>query len=414
MNLAKVCFLLFIIVSLSSVMATEDDSEISLLAPKVFIDCGRCDFDYIRTEINFINFVIDRKEADIHIIITDRETASGGMEKTLTFIGQRRFHSKNDTISYMTNQGDTWDEERTKMVKYFKMGLMSYVARTSVAGVTDIAIEYTGPDTYIIQEDEWDNWVFRVNLGGFARGEDAKRHRNLDGRIRADRITEDWKIRLSQYLDYHEESYKIDGKTVTGISRRTDFDGMVVKSLTDHWSTGLMSEVASSSFSNTELSFSLRAAVEYNIFPYSESTRREFRIYYGLGPAYTKYIEPTVYNKLEEALVTELLSMRLEVKQPWGQIDLSVEGSHYFHDITKNRLRLNSSFHLHLVRGLSLLIRGELSRIHDQLSLPKGDTTDEDIILEMRELQTQYSYRISMGVEYTFGSTNNNIVNPRF
>jgi len=338
MNILKL--FLFIIVSISFVAETEADTEFSLVAPKVYLDCRRCDFDFIRTDINFVDFVRDRNVADIYILVTDRRTASGGREQTLTFIGQRSFHSKNDTISYMIDQGDTWSEERTKMVKYFKMGLMSYVAKTSVAVMADIAVEYTGPDTYIIKEDKWDNWVFRVNLGGFVRGEESKQHRNLDGRIRADRITEDWKIRLSQYFEYHEESYKIDEKTVTGISRRTDFDGVIVKSLTDHLSAGLMSEAVSSSFSNTELSFSLRAAVEYNIFPYSESTRREFRIYYGLGSVYTEYIEPTIYNKLEETLLSELLGVRLEVKQPWGEIHLEAEGSHYFYDITKNHLRL--------------------------------------------------------------------------
>lgn len=410
--LAILFLFLFIAVPISSVVATEDDSKISLLAPKVFIDCNRCDFDFIRMEINFVNYVIDRKEADIHIMITDQGTASGGREQTLTFIGQHRFISKNDTISHTIQKDDTWDDERNKMVKYLKIGLVSYVARTSVAA--DLAVEYTGSDTAIIKEDKWDNWVFRTRLGGFARDEESKRYINLDGRINADRITEDWKIRLSQYLDYHEESYKIDGETVKGISRRTDLDGMVVKSLTDHWSAGLMSEVVSSSFSNTELSFSLRAAAEYNIFPYSESTRREFRIYYGLGSEYIEYTEPTIYNKIEETLLAELLGMRLEVKQTWGQIDLSAEGSHYFHDITKNRLKLYSSVRLHLVRGLSLSIRGEFSRIRDQLSLPKGDSTSEEILLEVRELQTQYSSGLRLGIEYTFGSTYNNIVNSRF
>jgi len=410
MNILKL--FLIIIVSISFVAATQADTEISFVAPKVYLDCGRCDFDFIRTEIAFVNFVRDRQEACIHIMFTDQGLANGGRKNTLTFIGLRCFLSKNDTISYTIRRDDTWDDERRKMVKYLKMGLVSYVARTPVA--EDLSVEYTGSDTAIIKEDKWDNWVFRVNLGGFVRGEESKQHRNLDGRIRADRITEDWKIRLSQYFEYREESYKIDEKTVTGISRRTDFDGVIVKSLTDHLSAGLMSEAASSSYSNTDFSFSLGAAVEYNIFPYSESTRREFRLFYTLGTAYIRYIEPTIYNKMEETLQTELLGVRLEIKQPWGRINLSAEGSHYFHDLTKNRLRLVNSVHLNLIRGLSLEVRGEVSRIHDQLSLPKGDSTSEEILLEVKEVQTQYSSWLRLGIEYTFGSIYNNVVNPRF
>ncbi len=393
-------------------MASASNSESSLLAPVVFIDCGRCDFNYIRTEINFVNYVIDRKEADIHIMFTNQRTASGGREQTLTFIGQHRFISKNDTISYTIQKDDSWDDERSKMVKYLKLGLVSYVARTHVAA--DLVVDYTGSDTVIIKNDKWDNWVFRTQLGGMLRDEESKQYINLDGRINVDRITENWKIRLSQYLDYYEESYKIDNETVKGISRRVDFDGTIVKSLTDHWSAGIMSEIASSTFSNTDLSYSLKTAVEYNIFPYSQSTRRDFRIYYALGSTHIEYTDSTIYNKVKEILLTERLGMRLEVRRPWGQINFSAEGSHYFHDLTKNRLRLNSSIRLHLVKGLSLEIRGELLRIQDQLSLPKGETTDREILLEMRELQTQYLSWFRLGLEYTFGSTYNNIVNPRF
>jgi len=52
--------------------------------------------------------------------------------------------------------------------------------------------------------------------------------------------------------------------------------------------------------------------------------------------------------------------------------------------------------------------------IHDQLSLPAGGATQEEILLHRQELETAYSYWGSMGISYTFGSIYNNIVNPRF
>ena len=57
-------------------------------APKVFIDCRRCDIDFIRTEITFVNYVWDRREADIHVLVTTQSTGSGGTEYTMAFIGQ--------------------------------------------------------------------------------------------------------------------------------------------------------------------------------------------------------------------------------------------------------------------------------------------------------------------------------------
>jgi hypothetical protein len=67
-------------------------------APNIFIDCWYCDVDYIRTEIKFVNYVIDRKDADIHILFTREQTASGGREYTLTFLGKNHFAGINDTV----------------------------------------------------------------------------------------------------------------------------------------------------------------------------------------------------------------------------------------------------------------------------------------------------------------------------
>lgn len=57
-----------------------DADRLKAQAAKVFIDGGRSDLDYTRTEITFVNHVRDRKEADVHILITEQDTGSGGRE----------------------------------------------------------------------------------------------------------------------------------------------------------------------------------------------------------------------------------------------------------------------------------------------------------------------------------------------
>ncbi|MHB8093780.1 MAG: hypothetical protein ACYDH0_02450, partial [Candidatus Aminicenantales bacterium] len=64
---------------------TIDDLKKS--APRVFIDCPRCDINYIRTEIQFVNYVRDRAGADVHVLITQQDTGGGGREYTIAFIG---------------------------------------------------------------------------------------------------------------------------------------------------------------------------------------------------------------------------------------------------------------------------------------------------------------------------------------
>ncbi|MFA9453938.1 MAG: hypothetical protein ACERK6_08490, partial [Candidatus Aminicenantaceae bacterium] len=53
-------------------------------------------------------------------------------------------------------------------------------------------------------------------------------------------------------------------------------------------------------------------------------------------------------------------------------------------------------------------------RIHDQLALPIGDASIDEVLLRRRELATDYDYSLSVGFRFTFGSVYSNVVNPRF
>jgi hypothetical protein len=75
-------------------------------APKVFIDCDYCDLDFIRTEMAFVNYVRERKEAQVHALITTQETGSGGTEFTMTLIGQQKFEGMADTLKFVSKQTD--------------------------------------------------------------------------------------------------------------------------------------------------------------------------------------------------------------------------------------------------------------------------------------------------------------------
>ena len=68
----------------------------------VFLDCGfRCDEDFIRTEIAYVNWVRDRAVADVHILVTTQNTGGGGTEFTFAFLGQRAFAGIGDTLHYV-------------------------------------------------------------------------------------------------------------------------------------------------------------------------------------------------------------------------------------------------------------------------------------------------------------------------
>ena len=189
---------------------------------------------------------------------------------------------------------------------------------------------------------------------------------------------------------------------------------LFVKSLGEHWSAGFTFDMGSSTRENYDLRTDFLPSVEYDIFPYSESTHRQLRIMYGAGYQYNNYIDSTVYNKTEEGLFLQKLNIAFQVREKWGSINLALVGSTYFHDFSKNRLELLSSVNIRIFKGLTLQINGGIAHINDQLNLKKGDISEAERLLQLRELATKYRVEGGIEITYTFGSIYNNVVNPRF
>ncbi|MFC1650277.1 hypothetical protein ACFL2X_01765 [Candidatus Latescibacterota bacterium] len=381
-------------------------------AVRVFLDVTERYQEYIKTEIPFVNYVRDRKEGQVHIMLTQQRTGSGGTEYTLTFIGQQNFTGEDDTLRCVSQQMDTEEIIRQNIVKTIKVGLVRYVSKTPL--VKNLSINYmemTDPTSVV---DKWNYWVFNTDTSGRLNAEESSKDIRLNGSFSADRVTPDWKISLYVNANYNKEEYKTDERTISSYTRAQNFQGLVVKSRGEHWSTGIFGSARSSVFSNTKFSYTVAPAIEYNVFPYSESTRREFRFLYRAGYNDIQYDEITLYDKTHEHLFEESLSGTFEIKEKWGSVSTSLEGSHYFHDFSKNELMLHCEMTFRLFEGFSLNLHGLISRIHNQLSLPKEGATEEEILLHQKQLATQYDYFASIGLRYTFGSIYSNVVNPRF
>jgi hypothetical protein len=381
-------------------------------ALRVFIDCQECDINYIRTEIAFVNYVRDPNQSQVHLLVTTQETGSGGREFTLTFLGQNQWTGKHDTLTFATKQSDTDERVRSRLVQYMKLGLMRYVVKTPFAD--QIAVQYTSGVKSAEAKDAWNYWVFRVNANTFMNGEQSTSYTNFSGGISANRTTEEWKLRLNLFSDYSQNRFTLDTGDIISISRYREFSGLLVKSLGQRWSVGGYASARSSTYDNTLFSYNIAPALEYDLFPYSESTRQQLRFLYSVGVTGVEYEEETLFDKSSERLVNHRLSVALSLKQPWGSISTTLEGSQYLHDLRKNRLQLYGDLSIRIVEGLSLTIYGQISSVHDQLSLPKGGATTEEILLRRKQLASSYNYFGSVGLSYTFGSIYNNIVNPRF
>jgi hypothetical protein len=369
--------------------------------------------DFIRKEIPYVNYVREIKDADVYIISTRQNTGSYGTEYTYFLVGQGKFAGMADTLTFTSAPDETSEITRYKQVNNLKMGLMRYVARTPLAGY--INISFTEPLLETIYTDKWNSWVFRSSVSGFLQGEKTFRSRNLSGSLTASRITENWKINLLSELNQNETKYLInDSITIRGTNSSKNLDALVVKSISNHWSAGARAKLRSSSFNNENISISFMPGIEYDIYPYSESTRRQLRILYTAGYTFVNYIDTTIYDRIRENLWSHSLSASYEIVQKWGNINLVAEYRNYFHDWSKNNLSLTAYLDLRIARGLTVSFMGSGSMVHDQLGLVRQNMPLDQILLQRKKLATQFEYFTSFGFTYTFGSIYNNVVNPRF
>ena len=263
------------------------------------------------------------------------------------------------------------------------------------------------------EDDPWDFWVLSLSASGGFDGESTFKGSNVSGSFSASRVTEEWKVNLRLSTRYDQTDVDYEDYSTTSIRRDHAFTGELVKSLGANWSGGVSGSVRHSTYYNFDVAATLAPVVEYNFFPYSESTRRILTLQYALEGGYYNYQYRTVFLEDEETAFTQKLTLSLSLRQPWGTASTSFEGSHFLHDIDLHHLTLYGSLSFRVARGLSLRLFGGGGRIKDRISVGYEDATTEELLLRRRLLETDYQYFTSIGLSYSFGSIFNNVVNPR-
>jgi len=382
---------------------------------RVFLDCQRCDFDHLRREVTFVDYVRDPADAQVHVLVTEEDTGAGGEAYTLYLIGQGEFASQQDTVRFTTSRDDTQEQERAILTRAFALALVPFALRTPIAPALSVRYEQQGAAAPSpAARDPWNLWVFRVGVGAAVEGESRQSSASFDGSWSASRTTEHIKLNLNGSGRYTTDHFELnDGGKRTFITRDYQLEGFAVWSLSRHLSAGAFASAVTSTRLNQDLAVELAPAVEYNLYPYSESTRRQILFTYRVGAVRYDYDDRTLFDKLSETLGTHAFEISAGFQQPWGEIDGSVELSNYLNDFAKHRIELDAGLEFRVFRGFNLDIRGNVARIKDQLYIPREDLTDEEILLELRELGTDFEYELDVGFSYSFGSPFNNVVNPR-
>lgn len=380
---------------------------------KVFIEGIWLDFDFMRRNMKFVDFVNDPAVADVHIIISNRTSGSGGQVYSLMYSNKIFGNFGDYTLTCTTASSDTHLERRKIITDAISMGLMPFVNETEIA--KQLSIHYRGTDDDInkVTADPWRNWTFRGDFNGYTNLEESRKSFNYTYFLRADKVTEDWKLRNSGRMNIKTLEYVSDGEKYRSENINNYFSSSAVKSISPRWSAGTFLGYSNSNYTNLIYSISAKPAIEYNIFPWDISDRKVFTIAYYIGPEWKKYYEETIYEKFRESLWEQTLRLDLQLVHNWGEIQASLDATNFMHDFSKNRITFNSDLSIRIVRGLSVNFDLQVENIHDQIYLPKAEVSIEDILLNKVQLPSTFRVNAGVGLRVQFGSMYNNIVNNR-
>jgi len=379
--------------------------------PKVFIDWPGADIEALRSEIPFVEFVPALEAAQIRVAVVPQGPPPEGL--AIEFTGFKDFQGQDNKLTYTPAPGEKPEDVSKGVAGLIKIGLLRYAAKTPSA--KDLSVRFLDQAKPTAVDDKWNFWVFSLSASSFLMGETQYRNGSYFGSFSANRTTPEFKVRTSVYGQLSTSWFDLgNGSVYESKTHGYGFSGLVVKSLGQHWSAGAFLSVESSTYANLDLSANVGPAVEYDVFPYSESTKRQLRILYRVGFTAARYREQTVYLKTSERLLQESLTWAYEIVRPWGNASIQLEGSHFFHDFSKNRVQLEAELSFRIWRGLSFEIDGSYTRIRDQIALSGEGASLEEILLRQKQLATGYDYSFSVGFNFSFGSTRSNVVNPRF
>lgn len=385
----------------------------------VFLDTERWfDEDFVRQEITIVNYVRDREQADVHIIVTRHDAGTAGTNYAISFIGNRSFLGRNHEYTYWAPSTNSSDETRRGYTNILKIGLVSYLSSTSEIDRIHVEFYLDQQDLSEIakasvETDPWNNWVFELYGGGNFEKEEKVGHFSLRTGFFADRITTAWKIRIRPYFNFNNSTYLTSEGEIVNSTHRHGYSTYVIKSLNNHWSVGVFSSGLSSTYHNMDLSLDLVPAIEWSMFPYEEATRRSVTLAYRMGYGHNNYMETTIFNKNEEWVWSQSLEASARFQQPWGNVRAGLTGSHFFNDLSKNRVQIYTSLNLRIFQGLSLNLYGNYEIINDLIAIPAGNLSLEEILLARSQQATSFSMSGSVGLSYTFGSRFRAAYNPR-
>ena len=376
---------------------------------KAYIDC-RCDENYLKQETSFLEYVRDQDLADVEIFIRDERNPTGSRSFEITIDGNNSFKDISSSATAVGYSNDTSSTLRDKLLNKLKVALVPFLEKANYNLKLNVESNF---DDSTSLDDNWKNWVFELSGSYNNDKEESRKTNRYEVEFEIDKLTEDWRIGMEISRNESNRKFYSDDNEYTSNRKTTSFRGRVVRSISDHFSAGVFFGAYQNTYENIDFNRYLAPAIEYSLYPYKDVLSKEITLAYRIGTGKRNYIEETIYGYTEQKLTSQTLSLNIRFRQKWGNISSYINGTQFLNDGTKKRFSLRSDLDIRVFEGLAVRLSGNINLIREQYSLAAGNTSVEDLLLQQRQIATDYRTNFSIGLSYTFGSIYNSIINTR-
>lgn len=411
----KLVSILLALFSLNSVIA-QDSTLVRKDLPNLFMACDFCASQFFKQEITYVNFVRDRRLADIYMLGTVNFNAGGAVQMTLYFVGENKFKGQNDTLVYKAPPNISDGDAREGLLNTVKQGLLKYIVRTELLKKINYTVD-VGEQALENDKvrDKWNFWVFNMSANVDGNGNSYQRNLSANGNLSANRTTKKLRVETGSWYNLRTQRFVVNDSTVVkGRQETLGAYHLMAFTVGKHWAVGQFATYFQSTQQNLRNSISYYPGIEYNAFSYEESGRRQLRFIYRLGARYQDYFETTVYNKKSELYALQSFVVQWSQIEKWGNVYLSAGGWHYLNYPKNYSASIYPSINFNPLKGLRVGLWCGFSIVNDQFFLRKSEATANEIILSQVQLKTDYNFNYGFNINYTFGSKYNNIINVRF
>ena len=376
---------------------------------KAYLDC-RCDQNYLKQQTSFLEHVRDQNLADIEIFILDVRNPTGTRTFEIKVDGNNEYQEISSSTLVSGYANDTSSTLRDKLLNKLKLALIPFLDKASYNIKVDVDSNF---DDLTVNDDKWKNWVFELSGSYNDDKEESRKTNRYELEFEIDKLTPEWRIGMEIKRNESNGKFFSNDKVYISNRKTTSISGRVVRSISDHFSAGIFSSAYQNTYENIDFNRYIAPAIEYSFYPYKDVLSKEITLAYRIGIGKRNYIEKTIYGYEKQKLSSQTLSLNIRFRQKWGNISSYLNATQFLNDGTKKRFSLRSDLDLRVFEGLAIRFSGNVNLIREQYSLAAVSTSIEELLLQQRQIATDYRTNFSVGLSYTFGSIYNSVINTR-